>query len=137
MADRERVVQALSNLVDNAIKFSPRAGSVTVTLSVEGGDALFAVDDDGPGITAEHLPHVFDRFWKAEVGGKQVPGSGSTSSRRSSRPTAGAYGRRADPARANASHSRCRSREPRTGGSGCPRHTRAPMRRREIEVERG
>ncbi len=76
LADRERVMQALSNLIDNAIKFSARDGAVRVTLRGGHGEARFEVDDDGAGIAAEHLSHVFDRFWKAEVGGKRGAGLG-------------------------------------------------------------
>ena len=76
LADRERVIQALSNLIDNAIKFSAREGVVRVTFRAGDGEALFQVDDDGAGIAVEHLPHVFDRFWKAEAGGKRGAGLG-------------------------------------------------------------
>lgn len=75
-ADRERVIQALSNLIDNAIKFSPPEGHVTVALHPEEGEVVFSVKDEGPGIAAGHLPHVFDRFWKAEQGGKRGTGLG-------------------------------------------------------------
>jgi signal transduction histidine kinase len=76
LAERERVIQALSNLIDNAIKFSPREGRVTVTLRAVDCQAVFEVDDDGAGVAAEHLAHVFDRFWRAEVGGKRGAGLG-------------------------------------------------------------
>ena len=75
-ADRDRIVEVLSNLIDNAIKFAPRAGRVTVTLRSDDDAVFFAVNDDGPGIAPENLPHVFDRFWKAEAGGKRGTGLG-------------------------------------------------------------
>ena len=75
-ADRDRVIQALSNLIDNAIKFSSPDGHVTVSLHAEEGEVVFSVKDDGPGIAAGHLPHIFDRFWKAEQGGKRGTGLG-------------------------------------------------------------
>lgn len=63
--DRERILRVFSNLVGNAIKFSPEGGSITVTASLEGDEVRFAVIDRGRGISAEDLPHVFDRFWQA------------------------------------------------------------------------
>jgi signal transduction histidine kinase len=64
-ADRERVGQVLSNLVGNAVKFTPPGGRVTVRACADGGEARVVVADTGPGIAPEHLPHVFDRFWQA------------------------------------------------------------------------
>jgi signal transduction histidine kinase len=64
-ADRDRVLQALGNLLGNAIKFTPRGGRVTVFARVSPTDARFAVSDSGSGIPNEHLPHLFDRYWQA------------------------------------------------------------------------
>ena len=64
-ADRERVAQVLGNLVGNAIKFTPSGGCVSVAASALDGVLRVSVADTGPGIPAEHLPHVFDRFWQA------------------------------------------------------------------------
>jgi signal transduction histidine kinase len=64
-ADRERLGQALSNLVGNAVKFTPAGGTVRVSAAAEGAEARVVVADTGPGIPPEHLPHVFDRFWQA------------------------------------------------------------------------
>lgn len=71
-ADRERLHQVLGNLVGNAVKFTPAEGRVRVSACVrdaedgEGGrEVRVRVEDTGPGIPAEHLPHVFDRFWQA------------------------------------------------------------------------
>lgn len=75
-ADRERVAEALSNLVDNAIKFAPPGGHVTVALEIAQAAAVFAVSDDGPGIVPENLAHVFDRFWRSETSGKRGTGLG-------------------------------------------------------------
>jgi len=64
-ADRQRVSQILSNLIANAIKFTPRGGSVTVSAAAEPGGILWRVSDTGQGISADQLPHLFDRFWQA------------------------------------------------------------------------
>jgi signal transduction histidine kinase len=67
--DRERILQVLSNLVGNALGFSPRGGRVAVALALDERAARVEVRDDGPGIAAEDLPHVFDRFWKSHSRG--------------------------------------------------------------------
>jgi phosphoserine phosphatase RsbU/P len=64
-ADRERIGQVLGNLVGNAVKFTPAGGRVEVAAEHRGAEVLVCVADTGPGIPAEHLPHVFDRFWQA------------------------------------------------------------------------
>jgi signal transduction histidine kinase len=75
-ADRERVLQVLSNLLGNALKFTPPGGHVTLAVEREDGEARFTVADSGPGITREHLEHVFDRFWRHEHAGKKGTGLG-------------------------------------------------------------
>jgi signal transduction histidine kinase len=52
-------------LVDNAVRHTPRGGSVRVRVRAEGADAVVEVEDDGPGIRAEDMPRVFERFWRA------------------------------------------------------------------------
>jgi len=63
--DRDRIVQALSNLIGNALKFTDRGGTVAVRVERVGAEVLFAVEDSGCGIPQAHLPHVFDRYWQA------------------------------------------------------------------------
>jgi signal transduction histidine kinase/CheY-like chemotaxis protein len=75
-ADRERVLQILSNLVGNAIKFTPEGGSVKLGCRVEEGQVAIYVADTGPGISPEHLPRIFDRFWQAQAGGQKGVGLG-------------------------------------------------------------
>lgn len=63
--DRQRVLQVLSNLLGNALKFTPASGTVGLRLERRSGEAVFSVTDTGPGIPEEELRHVFDRFWRA------------------------------------------------------------------------
>jgi light-regulated signal transduction histidine kinase (bacteriophytochrome) len=63
--DRDRVLQALSNLVGNAVKFTPSGGAVQLWAEQCGREVKFAVSDTGPGISRENLSSVFDRFWQA------------------------------------------------------------------------
>ncbi len=65
LADRERMVHALSNLVGNALKFSPEGGRVSVRAEVANGSVRLAVSDSGPGISPGQLPHLFDPWWQA------------------------------------------------------------------------
>jgi signal transduction histidine kinase len=64
--DRERTLQVLSNLVGNAIKFTPAGGTITVQTHVLGDAIRFVVRDTGPGIPVDHLPHMFERYWQAK-----------------------------------------------------------------------
>jgi histidine kinase len=66
VADRERVLQALANLVDNALKFTPEGGSVRLRAERRAGEVAFVVEDTGPGIPAEHLSRIFERFYRVE-----------------------------------------------------------------------
>jgi len=66
--DRERLLQVLSNLVGNAVKFTPEGGSVTVHVERSGSDGLFEVSDTGPGIQEEEQAHIWERFWQARRG---------------------------------------------------------------------
>jgi len=63
--DPDRFVQLLSNLIGNAVKFTPPGGVVTLSAEVDAGELLFVVTDTGEGISAEQLPHVFERFYQA------------------------------------------------------------------------
>ncbi len=74
LADRGRVLQVFSNLVGNAIRFTPRGGRVRVGGAVDEAEVGFWVRDTGPGISAADLPRVWERFWQA---GKGTPGSGA------------------------------------------------------------
>ena len=75
-ADRERIGQALSNLVGNAVKFSPSGSQITVRVKALEDEVLFSVSDDGPGMTADQLAHAFDRFWQSNRTDRQGAGLG-------------------------------------------------------------
>jgi signal transduction histidine kinase len=64
-ADRSRIQQVLTNLVGNAIKFTPAGGQVVVRAAPRDAEVVFAVSDSGDGIAPDHLPRIFDRFWQA------------------------------------------------------------------------
>jgi signal transduction histidine kinase len=68
-ADRGRLLQVMSNLIGNAIKFTPEGGAVTVSVTREDGEIRLSVADTGVGIAPEHLPRIFDRFWHSGQGG--------------------------------------------------------------------
>jgi signal transduction histidine kinase len=63
--DAHRVGQVVSNLVGNAIKFTPQEGKIRVSASQRGDRIIVSVSDTGPGIPQEHLSKIFDRFWRA------------------------------------------------------------------------
>ena len=65
-ADRQRLTQVLGNLVDNALRHTPGGGHVALTAARSGSEMVFNVTDDGEGIATEHLPHLFDRFYRAD-----------------------------------------------------------------------
>ena len=64
--DRSRVRQLALNLIENAVKYTPSGGQVSVELGGKDGRAVFTVADTGIGIAPGDLPHVFDRFWRAD-----------------------------------------------------------------------
>ena len=75
--DPDRIGQALGNLIDNALRHTPGGGSVTVSCRRVDHWVQFAVADTGEGIAAEHLPHVFDRFYRVDTArDRQHGGSG-------------------------------------------------------------
>jgi two-component system, NtrC family, sensor histidine kinase KinB len=102
VADRERLALALQNLLSNAVRHTAPGGSVTLLAAPSDGDVRFSVEDTGEGIAKEHLPRLFDRFFRVpgghggsaglglsivkdvaeahggRVGAESVPGEGST-----------------------------------------------------------
>lgn len=74
-----RLEQAIQNLATNAIRHMPSGGTLTLTAQCDGNRVLISVRDTGPGIPPEHLPHIFERFYKADASraGTNIPsGSG-------------------------------------------------------------
>jgi PAS domain S-box-containing protein len=77
VGDRDRLIQVVSNLVNNATKYSPDGGTVTLSTRSEGGYALVSVTDTGLGIPPDEIGHVFERFRRVRSGAAQsIPGTG-------------------------------------------------------------
>ncbi len=76
LADAARIQQVLSNLVGNAVKFTPRQGTITVAADLLDAEVRFAVTDSGPGIPPEQVPHIFGRFWQAKSSDRRGIGLG-------------------------------------------------------------
>ncbi|HVM56314.1 MAG TPA: ATP-binding protein [Gaiellaceae bacterium] len=74
--DRERLRQVLSNLIDNAVKYSPECGEVRVGACAESGVVRITVSDDGPGIAHDQQQLIFEKFGRASGGGATKPGTG-------------------------------------------------------------
>ncbi|GIV63640.1 MAG: ATP-binding protein [Chloroflexota bacterium] len=74
--DRDRLKQVILNLVANAINYTPTGGEVRIALSKRDGRACLKVEDTGPGISAEDLPHIFDRFYRGDPSRKRTENSG-------------------------------------------------------------
>ena len=72
--DRGRLLQVLSNLAGNAVKLATSGGHIMLRAKVQGPDMLFSVTDDGPGISAEDVLHLFERYWRG--GEAQYKGQG-------------------------------------------------------------
>ncbi|MCJ7625038.1 MAG: ATP-binding protein [Anaerolineaceae bacterium] len=76
IGDRDRLKQVLLNLVGNAIQHTPQGGDVKLWLRKKDGRIEFQVSDNGPGISEEDLPHIFERFYRGEKSRKRDKGSG-------------------------------------------------------------
>jgi signal transduction histidine kinase len=70
--DLVQIERMLSNLLSNAIKFTTSGGEVRVVLDCRDNEAVIRVEDTGEGIPAEHLPHIFDRFYRVRGAGEQA-----------------------------------------------------------------
>ncbi len=70
-ADRARVVQVLSNLMRNALKFTPDGGRIVIAVQPRARDVVFSVTDTGAGIPIEQQARVFERYWQASAGARE------------------------------------------------------------------
>ncbi len=76
-ADPRRIRQVLNNLLENAIKYSPQGGQITIACEVEGDHVLVSVADQGPGIPTEYLDKIFERFFQVDAAStRKIGGSG-------------------------------------------------------------
>ncbi len=75
-ADPEQLGQALFNLFENSVHYTPEGGAVTIAAAVEGARVRLTVRDTGVGITAKHLPHIFERFYRADQSRGRTGASG-------------------------------------------------------------
>ena len=77
LGDCSRITQCLNNLLNNALQYTPGGGEIQVSLEEQNEKAIIMVSDNGAGIDPEHLPHVFDRFYRADPDrSRQTGGSG-------------------------------------------------------------
>jgi heavy metal sensor kinase len=76
IGDRDRLKQVVLNLAANAVQYTPKGGRVTLSISKSGEEAFLQVRDTGPGIAAEDLPHIFERFYRAERSRSRQKGGG-------------------------------------------------------------
>lgn len=74
--DRDRLKQVLLNLMSNAVQYTPAGGQVSVALRKDEHEAQVVISDSGPGIPAQDLPHIFERFYRGEKSRKRGQGSG-------------------------------------------------------------
>jgi two-component system sensor histidine kinase BaeS len=75
LADPGRLHQVITNLLSNALKFTPAGGTVTISTREDGASAVLEVEDTGVGIPPDELPRIFDRFWRGQAAA-QTSGSG-------------------------------------------------------------
>ncbi|MCG3141715.1 MAG: Adaptive-response sensory-kinase SasA [Anaerolineae bacterium] len=77
LADEDRAVQVLTNLTGNALQYTPEGGRVTISAKRTSNDIQFSIRDTGIGIPAEHLSHIFDRFYRVDKSRSRQAGGGS------------------------------------------------------------
>ena len=76
LCDRKRLHQVFSNLLGNSLKFTPEGGRISLSIYEEDDKTCFLISDTGKGISADHIPHLFDRFWQADKKGNAGTGIG-------------------------------------------------------------
>lgn len=75
-ADRLKLRAVLGNIIGNAVKYSPPGTAILVSAGMVGNEINIAVQDEGPGISPEHLPHIFDQFYRAQPTQARAKGYG-------------------------------------------------------------
>ncbi len=75
--DTDRMGQVLINLLGNALQYTPKGGSVDISVEQKGSEVYVSVKDNGVGIPPEHLPHIFDRFYRVDKSRSRRAGGGS------------------------------------------------------------
>lgn len=78
-ADRLVLREAITNIVDNAIKYGGRASTITIQVQADGNQAALSVADQGPGIAPEHRERIFDRFFRLDEARSRESGGGPVS----------------------------------------------------------
>jgi two-component system phosphate regulon sensor histidine kinase PhoR len=76
LADDLQIQRAIKNILHNAVKFTPEGGQIQITATQNGNEAILAVSDNGPGIPADDLPRVFERFFQADRARREGTGLG-------------------------------------------------------------
>jgi signal transduction histidine kinase len=76
LADEDRLAQVLSNLISNAIKYSPNGGVITLRGQIHPEQVVICISDQGPGIAAGDIPYIFDRFYRATDASRTTKGAG-------------------------------------------------------------
>ena len=71
-ADRDRVAEILANLLDNADKYSPRGLDIVINMQIEDSKVILSVRDFGPGLDANALDHIFEKFYRADTSDSQT-----------------------------------------------------------------
>jgi len=74
--DEERLEQVISNLISNAIKYSPKGGKISITGQVRPDHVMVCVSDQGPGVAPDDIPHIFDRFYRSSDAKRSTKGAG-------------------------------------------------------------
>jgi signal transduction histidine kinase len=77
LVDEDRIGQVMLNLAGNALRYTPAGGTVTIFAEARGRDVEISVADTGVGIPSEHLPHIFDRFYRVDKSRSRQAGGGS------------------------------------------------------------
>lgn len=74
LADRDRINQVLTNLVSNAVKYTPNGGEIRITISETEDSVVFSIEDNGIGIPEKELPYIFERFYRADKSRNRMTG---------------------------------------------------------------